>query len=128
MTRNADVDTLIREALAAEDAQGSELLGEPGWPAMVTEVFRSRLRWLGAVFMAMVLVFFVLAVFCAVRFLAAADDAGLIRWGFGFLFCVITVIAGKIWYWMETGRLATLREIKRVELLIAHLAAEIRTT
>jgi len=122
--RTIDVDEVIRQALAAEDAAGIELPAEPGWLAELTGVFRSRLRWFGAMFMLMVMVFFGLAVYCGWRFLTATDDAGLIRWGLGFLFCTIVSLNGKIWYWMETGRLSTIREIKRLELLVAHLAAE----
>ncbi|MEE8169622.1 MAG: DUF6768 family protein [Phycisphaerae bacterium] len=32
----------------------------------------------------------------------------------------------KIWYWMEMQRIVVMREIKRVELQIARLAARIR--
>lgn len=124
MTRTIDVDEVIRQALAAEDAAGIELPPEPGWLAELTGVFRSRMRWFGAMFMLNVLVFFGLAVYCGWRFVSAADDAGLIRWGIGFLFCTFISLTGKIWYWLETGRLGVIREIKRLELLVAHLAAE----
>lgn len=80
MTRGDDVDSLIREALRAEDVSELDALGEPGLPEIVTEVFRGRLRWIG----------------------------------------------GKIWYWMQLDRIATVREIKRVELLVARLALELR--
>jgi hypothetical protein len=126
MTRTIDVDELIRQALAAEDAEHLDLSGKPGWLSELTGVFRGQLRWFGAMFMAMVMVFFLLAVYCGWRFLSAGDDASLIRWGLGFLFCTGISISGKIWYWMETGRMATIREIKRVELLVAHLATELR--
>lgn len=124
MTRTIDVDEVIRQALAAEDADGIELAAEPGWLAELTGVFRSRLRWIGMMYMANVMVFFGLAVYCGWSFLSAPDEAGLIRWGIGFLFCTVVSLVGKIWYWLETGRLSTVREIKRLELLIAHLAAD----
>jgi len=126
MTRGNDVDTLIRHALRAEDVAEFDALGEPGLPEMVTEVFRGRLWWAGVMFMFMVLVFFVGAVFCAIRFFAADGVPQMLHWGLGFLFCVITVIGGKIWYWMQLDRVATMREIKRVELLVAQLALELR--
>ena len=124
MPRTIDVDEVIRQALAAEDAPGIELPDEPGWLTELTGVFRSRLRWFGAMFMLNVMVFFGLAVYCGWRFLTATDDAGLIRWGTGLLFCTTVSLIGKIWYWLETGHLSTIREVKRLELLVAHLAAE----
>ncbi|MEW6336046.1 MAG: DUF6768 family protein [Acidobacteriota bacterium] len=126
MIRTSDVDALIREAVAAEDAEDLGLPDDRAWLSELTGVFRSHLRWFGAMFMIMLVVFFGLAVYCGWRFLTAPDDAALIRWGCGFLFCTVLCLSGKIWYWMEAGRLATIREIKRVELLVAHLTAEIR--
>ena len=121
-----NVDELIREALRAEDLESFDTLGEPSMPDMITEVFRGRLRWFGALFMFMVMVFFVGCLYCGYRFVNSTDTVDLIRWGAGFFLSVTAVIGGKTWYWMETGRLATLREIKRVELLVAQLALEVR--
>ncbi len=126
MEHKVDVDELIREALKAEDVEGLELLGEPGLPDMVTEVFRGRMRWYGAMFMVMILVFAVLAVVCAVEFLGTEDVVQMIRWGAGFFLCFLAVQGGKNWYWMQMERVAMTREIKRVELLLAHLAVELR--
>ena len=126
MAGKVDVDELIREALKAEGLEGLERLGEPGLPDMVTEVLRSRLRWYGAMFLAMILVFTVLAVLCAVRFLSTDNVPDMIRWGAGFFLCYLVVMGGKSWYWMQMERLAMTREIKRVELMVAHLAARLR--
>jgi len=127
MARKNDVDELIREALKAEDVHDLEQLGEPGLPDLVTDVFRGKLRWYGAMFLAMILVFTVVAVYCGLRFLGTADVPEMMRWGAGFFLCVIAVLGGKNWYWMQLERLAMTREIKRVELLIAHLATELRS-
>lgn len=125
MSRKPDVDALIREALRAEDLEGAEL-GEPGWPEMVTEVFRGRLRWYGAMFMAMILVCTAVAVLCAVQFFRTEEVPRMMRWGGGFFLCFLAVQGGKNWYWMQLERLAMIREIKRVELLVAQLAVELR--
>jgi hypothetical protein len=50
----------------------------------------------------------------------------MVRWGAGFFFCVIVAVGCKLWYWMQLDRLAISREIKRVELILAHLAARLR--
>ena len=126
MTRQVDIDVLIREALQAEELSELEHLGEPGLPEMVTAVFRGRMRWFGVMFMAMILVFAVLAVWCGIRFLRAESVQDMLRWGAGFFLCFVTVIGGKTWYWMQMERVALTREIKRVELLVAHLATGLR--
>ncbi len=126
MTRTAEVDRLIRAALEAEGIEGLELVAEPSLPEMVTELFSGRLRWIGGVFMVMILVFFIVTVWCGLRFLNATEVPNMIRWGAGFFFGLAAVLGGKIWYWMEIERLTMTREIKRVELMVAHLASELR--
>ena len=82
-------------------------------------LFRGRMRWFGAMFMAMILVFSVLAVVCGVRVLGAPRIEDMLRWGAGFFLCYLAAMGGKTWYRMHVERLAIIREIKRVEPLIA---------
>jgi prolipoprotein diacylglyceryltransferase len=126
MSGTNNVDELIREALKAEDVADLEQLREPGMPDMAIGVFRGRLRWYGALFLVIVLVFAVLAAYCGARFLSATDTLAAVRWGVEFFVCLIVVLAGKVWYWMQMERYAMTREIKRVELLVAHLTTELR--
>lgn len=126
MTRKIDVDELIREAVKAEDVAEFDLLAEPGLPEMAIDLFRGRLRWYSVMFFVMILGCTVLAVYSGARFLGTSDVPEMLRWGAGFFLCVIAALGGKNWYWMQMERLAMTREIKRVELLIAHLAAELR--
>jgi len=46
--------------------------------------------------------------------------------GRGFFLCTFVALNAKNWYWMQMEHLATTREIKRLELLVAHLAVELR--
>ncbi len=126
MAGQSEVDDLIREALRAEDAEALRALGEPGLPDMVTEVFRGRNRWVGVTMTANLLAVTVFAVVCAVKFLSTDSPVVMVRWGTGFFFCVIVAVGCKLWYWMQLDRLALSREIKRVELALAQLAATLR--
>ena len=126
MAHDSDVDVLIRQALEAEHAEELEKLSEPSLPDMVTEVFRGKMRWYGAMFMAMIFVCAVAAVVCAVQFFSVDDVPSMLRWGAGFFFAFLAVQGGKTWYWMQHERVAMTREIKRVELLVAQLAVELR--
>jgi len=49
----------------------------------------------------------------------------MLRWGAGFFLCTFAALNAKNRNWMQMEHLATTREIKRVELLVAHLAAEL---
>lgn len=50
----------------------------------------------------------------------------ILRWGAGFFVGFLAAQGGKTWYWMQHERLALIREVKRVELLVAQLALELR--
>jgi hypothetical protein len=126
VTRDQEVDRLIREALRAEDVEDLAGLEEPNLPDAVTEIFRGRMRIYGGMFLAMIMVFFVVAIFCAVQFLGTDDVPEMLRWGAGFFLSVMAVMGGKNWWWTQVERIAMTREIKRVELLVAQLAAELR--
>lgn len=125
-TSNDDVDALIREALTREEAELFEQLGEPSLPEMITEVFRGRWRWLMILSMVVTTLLTVLAVYCAVRFYQAPEEREMLAWGAGGFFCLMAVMANKIWYWMEMQRHSLSREIKRLELAVVHLAGELR--
>jgi len=127
MAQKRNIDELIRDALKAEGIENLDLPGEPGLPDMVTEVFRGRMWWIGAFMTANILACTVLAVVCGVQFFRAGEVPDIIRWGTGFLFCVIVVVGCKLGYWMQVSRVSAAREIKRLELLIAHLAGEPRS-
>jgi hypothetical protein len=126
VTRDQEVDRLIREALRAEDVEGLAGLEEPNLPDAVTEIFRGQMRWYGTMFLMMILVCAVAAVYCGLRFLAAEEVPEMLRWGAGLFLALGAVMGGKNWWWMQVERISMTREIKRVELLVAQLAAELR--
>ena len=67
-----------------------------------------------------------LGVFSAIKFFKAEATNDVVTWASAFIVCMIGVSMLKIWYWMEMQRNILTREIKRVELQIARLAARIR--
>ncbi len=50
----------------------------------------------------------------------------MLLWGAGLGLCTSGILAMKIWFWMEFQRNGLTREIKRLELQVAHLASELR--
>lgn len=126
-THDQELDTLIRDALSAEDRALFDRLGEPSLPKLITDTFRGRLRWMNALAILYTLVFFGLAIYCAVMVFQTEDVASMLRWGLGLLICIFFVAFLKLWFWLEIQRHALSREIKRVELAVAHLASELRS-
>ena len=126
MKGKADVDDLIREALRAEDLAEYDRLTEPGVPETVVDLFRGRLRVYVVGFFLMMFACTGIAIYCGYRFLGTDDVPAMLRWGAGFFFCAFVALNAKNWYWMQMEHLATMRECKRIELLVAHLAAALQ--
>ena len=121
-----EVDAVIRKALSPAEAAYDNQLAEPSLFEMATEVFRGRLRWLAFLTVVVMTACLVLVVYCLVQLLRADDAVVAIRWGAGLLFGLLAVSGLKMWHWMEMHRLLISREIKRVELQVAHLSAAMK--
>ncbi|RMD65932.1 MAG: hypothetical protein D6824_01755 [Planctomycetota bacterium] len=120
-----ELDRKIQEALRRQDDL-DEALASPedeGLVEMLIGVFRGRMVWLNIYGMTLGVAFTGLAVWCAVRFFQSADVKAALGWGVGFLTCVLFVAMLKIWFWMEIEKNTVLREVKRLELQVARLAA-----
>jgi hypothetical protein len=124
MTQKSDIDRFILEALKAEGLKEFDLSGEPGLPDMITQIFRGRMWWVGTYMMANMLACTILAIICGVQFFRTDVIPHMLRWGAGFLFCANVAMGSKLWYWMQVERNSMIREIKRVELMIAHIASK----
>lgn len=117
-----EIDVLIREALGQADADLLDQFGEQSIPEMITEAFRGRHRLeMGAVTL-VIMIFFGLTIFCAVRFLGATEIRQMMLWGAGVFIGFSSMAGFKLVGWMEMNRNALAREIKRLELQIAQLA------
>ena len=117
-----EIDVLIREALGQADADLLDQFGEQSIPEMITEAFRGRHRLeMGAVTL-VIMLFFGLTIFCAVRFVGATEIRQMLLWGAGVFIGFSSMAGFKLVGWMEMNRNALAREIKRLELQVAQLA------
>ena len=89
---------------------------------MITETFRSRHRWLHITSFIMPMIFVVAACIFAYRFYYAETTHSMIAWATGFLWAVTATGIFKIFYMMELNKNSVTREIKRLELELAHLS------
>ena len=122
-----ELDKKIAEAMRKEDAELFQEVGsEPGVFEMLFETFRGKHRWLNMLGAVWTLIFLGLGIASAVAFFRADATRDLLMWASACILCMSAVAMLKIWYWMEMQRIVVMREIKRVELQIALLAARIR--
>ena len=123
----SDLDDKIREALNKEDAELFENFGsEVSVYEMLMETFRGRHRWLSILGVFWGIVFMVLGVLSGINFFKAEATRDIVVWASATAFCLMAVSMMKIWYWMELNKNAVTREVKRLELQIARLAARLK--
>ena len=122
-----ELDKKIQEALRAEDAElFKDFAEEPSVFEMLMETCRGRHRWLNILGAFWTLVFLVLGVVAAVKFFSAEGTRDIVMWAAACIVCVSAVSMLKIWYFLEMNKNSVTREIKRLELQIARLAARIK--
>lgn len=122
-----NIDKSIRDALAAEDRElFEEYTGEQSLHEMIAESFKGRQRWLMIGMHLNMLILVSLAVVSAIAFFRVESTRAMIAWATGFIVGCLGTWTIKLWWWTRTDKNALTREIKRVELQIARLAARLR--
>ncbi len=120
----SQLDEKIRQELENETAVIDELLAsEGGLPDMVAAAFKGGMRrwiWLTSI---ITLIATVLMFWTGYEFYMAELVDDRIFWGIWFIASAMAQIALKTWQWMEMNRANLMREIKRLELAVATLAA-----
>ena len=118
-----DLDDQIRRALRAHDETADfDSLEEQNIFAQLFAVFRGRQRWLNLLGAVLQLVYVVACVYSALRFFDAETVRDQILFATAFLASLGVTMAFKIWFWMVLNRNSVLREVKRLELQVAHLS------
>jgi hypothetical protein len=117
-----NIDKLIRDALSNEEAEAYDQLGEQTLLEEALSVLNGRAKYINWMVVFFSFVFFGIAVYAAFQFFDAIATKELIMWSVIFIISMTAVSALKMWYWMEMNKNATIRELKRVELQVSHLA------
>ena len=123
----SNIDAKIKRALEATDTDlADEFDGDQSMTEMVFGVFRGTQKWLTFLAIFCSIVFMAASVFGIIQLFKAQELHEHILWGLGVMFCFSAVSLMKIWFWMQMNRNSILREIKRVELQVARLAAKLQ--
>ena len=122
-----NIDAKIKRALEATDVDlADEFDGDQSMMEMVFDVFRGTQKWLTFLAIFWGFVFMAASVFGIIQLFKTQEPREHILWALGVVFCVAGVSMMKIWFWMQMNRNSILREIKRVELQVARLAAKLQ--
>ena len=117
-----DIDEKIRQLLGEDELAALNGLKEDSPTDIIAESFRGWSKWGVAIVLVMSLTAAGIGFYCALRFFEATSAESMLPWLGGFFACTTVIGLGKVWYWMELNKIAVQREIKRVELQLAHLA------
>lgn len=121
-----DIDDKILDAIRTETEESlDEYKDELGLFGLVGESFKGALRWIVFAAFALILIFILIGVYCAINFVHATDIAVKLNWFGGAALAFLVVIVLRLWYFMELNRLSIRRDIKRVELQVSLLGSKI---
>jgi len=121
----SNLDQAVRDALSKEDAEFLARFDDHSTPVgEVLDTFRGR--WGAMNVFAAIITFgvFGVLVYCAWNAFNATDARATILWSAGAIWAAIAVAMLKMYFWMELNKNAVLREVKRLELQIARMAAK----
>lgn len=116
-----DLDEMIDRALDAEERELLRGIGEePGFVTQALGLFGGRTGWVSVVLLIVQGAAFVGGAWAAWEFFAARDLLTALRWGLpsAVLLLMSLTIKMAMWPSLEANRL--MRELKRIELQIAH--------
>lgn len=113
----SDIDDQIRRALAAED---NTLPGAMEEPQSVFELigrsFRGRMKVLMVIAWLAMFAWFGFALFSLFQLLTATEVGTKINWCVGVVVSTQFLAGMKTWYFLELTKLASARDIRRLEL------------
>ncbi len=119
----SNLDQAIRQALSAED---SAFLAKFESETPFNEVMGTFSgKWGAMNIFAAIITFAVFGafVYCVWNMLSASDVRDVIIWAAGAAWASLAVAMLKMYFWMEMNKNVVLREVKRLELQVARLAA-----
>ncbi len=122
----SEFDVERRAGLSADDeaflkALDAEALEERGLFAQMGAMFHGPMSAWTAFSFVLSFVFFALTVFAFWRGVEAETARETVLWCAAALWCALAVAMLKLWWWLRMNHLATLRELKKIELRVAQL-------
>jgi hypothetical protein len=120
------MDRKIREALPPNDAELLGPLDEPSLWDQVKEMFQGKLWWASMLVVIGGVASWVFLVVSAVFFFQAEGVRAMLAWAGGFGLSLIAISFCRLWFWILMHRNTVVREVKRVELLVARLSARLK--
>jgi hypothetical protein len=117
-----ELDKRTCETLPPNDTAQLGRLDEPSLWEQVKQLFQGRLWWVSLLVAVGGGAFWIFMIVSVVYFFQAESVRAMLAWAGGFGLSLIAVSLSRLWFWLMFHRNAVVREVKRVELLVARLA------
>ncbi|WP_369049249.1 DUF6768 family protein [Tenacibaculum sp. UWU-22] len=116
------IDKLIKENLTAREAKLYDDLEEQTVFKMILNLYSGKNSWLLVLMSVLQILFFILFVYCGIKFFNTNTTNELIKWCvLGFCSIMVSLML-KLYAWIEMNKKATVREIKRLQILISSIS------
>ncbi len=120
----SNLDRAIREALSKEDAEFLARFDQQSTPvAEVLDTFTGQWALLNGFAALISFALFGGFVYFVWQMFNVNDVRDVVLWGVGAVVAMLGVAMLKMYFWMEMNKNVVLREVKRLELQVARLAA-----
>jgi len=121
-----NIDTAIREALSKEDAEFLARFEDDGPVGEVFSTFKGSWGVMNVFAAIITFALFGVFIYCVSQMFAAGETRDVVLWSVGAIVAMLGVAMLKMYFWMEMNKNVVLREVKRLELQVARLAARDR--
>lgn len=119
-----EIDHLIKETLSEEESKFYDSLEEQNLFKEIFGIFTGKNGWLMVTISVVQVIFFFVFVYSVIQFLDTEETNELLQWGFLGTLCMIAVAMLKLYGWIRMEQRATIREIKRIELLLSSMTSK----
>ena len=117
-----EIDELIKNSLSAEEAKFYDDLGEQNLLEKLGEVHKGKTGWLVSIMTIVLVIIFIIFIFCALQFFDTEVTNELMKWAAGGFMCMMAMTMIKLYIWMQMDKNDLLRALKRLEFQITTLS------
>lgn len=119
------IDQLIKEALTQEEIKFYDKLDEQNVFQMLGGLFKGKNRWIMVLFNIVMLIAFILLIYCVIQFFNTDITNELIKWSVAGVICILMISMLKIFLWLQMDKNSIKRELKRLELQVSNLSSKL---
>jgi len=121
----SDLDEKILKAMKENASNLPDSPEETYVPGLIKQSFKGAFRITFIFIVIFMLIIAGVGAYCAWEMYSTQDIGSKINWLTGCIAAMVAFAIARLWFFMELNRLSVIREIKRVELQLAVLAAKL---